>query len=138
MATEGHDTVTLAFELAALRRFADPAGVLADAHHWTTSIGVASDESTPVVRKFGREHGYRFDFFSGSRSERESLQVIIDQPEHDADRFVLVAEGEALREYAEGIGWEFLTVEEAAETAGWPLHTGETDDGEDPGDDTWF
>lgn len=131
-----HETVTLAFELAAIRRFADPRGVLDDARRWTRSIGIVSDEPTPVVRKFGREHGYRLDFFSGSRTKRESLRSIITQPEHDADRFVLVAADETLREEAEGLGWEFLTAAEAAETAGWPLATEAEDDGDD--EDVWF
>lgn len=138
--SEAPETITLAFELAALRRFAHPGRVLADARGWTSSIGVVSDEPTPVVRKFGREHGYRFDFFSGSRSKRESLEVIVRQPEHDADRFVLVALADpGLREHAEGLGWEFRPLAEAAETAGWPLATEPDDEGDaDADEDVWF
>lgn len=133
--SSSHETVTLAFELAAIRQFADPRAVLKDARRWTESIGIVGDEPTPVIRKFGREHGYRLDFFSGSRTERESLETIVNQPEHAADRFVLVAADEELSEYAEGLGWEYLTSEEAAETAGWPLATEPDDDGED---EAWF
>lgn len=120
--------ITLAFELAALRRLSNPQGVVTDARYWTSSIGLVTDESTPVVRKFARDNSFNPDFLPGSRDKRSSLVKVINQPEHEADRYILVAVDESIRERAEEVGWEFLTVEEAAETAGWTVTVDEDDD----------
>ena len=122
------ETITLAFELAALERLVDPASVLRDTRRWTAHLGIVSDEPTHLVRKRARDYGLTPDFLPGPRDRTESLAKIKRQPEHDAERFVLVSADESLRPAAERHGWEFRGIEEAAETAGWRLHDGESDE----------
>jgi len=129
------ETITLAFELAALERLVDPAGVLRDTRRWSAHLGIVSDEPTHLVRKRARDYGLTPDFLPGPRDPTESLAKIRNQPEHDAERFVFVSADEALRPAAERHGWEFRAIEEAAETAGWRLHDGEPDD--DDGHSGW-
>jgi hypothetical protein len=122
------ETITLAFELAALERFADPADVLRDTKRWTNHLGIISDEPTHLVRKRARDYGFNPDFLPGPRNRVRSLPKIRHQPEHEADRYILVSVDEGIRSVAEEHGWEFQPIEEAADTAGWRLHDAETDD----------
>jgi hypothetical protein len=111
--------MTLAFELEALKRLAEPDAVFTDARQWTEYVGVVSDRPTYVVTNFTRKHRIRQDFFSGPRGREESLENVRKQ--FDTDRHVFVSpdpEDEAL---AERVGWEFLPLEQAAEAAGWEL-----------------
>jgi hypothetical protein len=130
MAADESETITLAFELAALERLTDPAGVISDTQRWTSHLGIVSDEPTHLVRKRARDYGFNPDFLPGPRDKPESLVKIRNQPEHSADRFVLVSADEDLEETAERAGWEYRPIEEAAETAGWRLapETEEVDD----------
>lgn len=125
---EDDETITIAFELAALERLADPGGVLRDTQRWTSHLGIVSDEPTHLVRKRARDYGLNPDFLPGPRNRAESLPKIRAQPEHEADRYILVSVDEEMRPVAEKHGWEFRPIEEAADTAGWRLHDGETDD----------
>jgi hypothetical protein len=120
-------TMTLAFELAALKALADPNAVFDDARQWTEYVGVLSDEPTYVVTNFTRKRRLRQDFFSGPRGVDESLDNVADQ--FDTDRHVFVGTTDEDRAAAEAHGWEYLDIEEAAEFAEWRL--GE-DDEEDP------
>jgi hypothetical protein len=129
MAGDG-DTITIAFELAALDRLVDPGRVLKDTRRWTDHLGIVSDEPSHVVRKRARDHGITPDFLPGPRDRPGSLVKIKNQPEHDADRFIFVSTDEGLSSVAEQHGWEFRLVEEAAETAGWQLHDGDSEDDE--------
>ena len=131
MADDGAETITLAFELAALERLADPAGVLRDTQQWTNHLGIVSDEPTHLVRKRARDYGLSPDFLPGPRNRSESLAKIRHQPEHAADRFIFVSTDESLRPVAERYEWEFRPIEEAAETAGWRLHSGDVADEDD-------
>jgi len=125
------ETITLAFELAALERLADPARVLRDTERWTDHLGIVSDEPTHLVRKRARDYGLTPDFLPGPRDRKGSLAKIRNQPEHSADRYIYVSDGDAMREPAERHGWEFRPIEEAAETAGWRLHDGEPEEEDD-------
>jgi hypothetical protein len=124
------DEITLAFELAALQRLVDPAAVITDTMYWTDHMGIVSNEQTHVVRKYARDWGFNPDFFPGPRSKRESLPGIKNQPEHSADRYILVSVDDDLQAFAEKYGWEFHPLEEAAETAGWTVATETDDNGE--------
>ena len=130
------ETITLAFELAALERLVDPAGVLRDTARWTDHLGIVSDEPTHLVRKRARDYGLTPDFLPGPRDRKGSLTKIKNQPEHGADRYIYVADDGELRAAAERHGWEFRPSEEAAETAGWQLHEDEPDD-EEGGHSGW-
>ena len=121
MADDDPETITLAFELAALERLTDPADVIRDTQQWTNHLGIVSDEPTHLVRKRARDYGFNPDFLPGPRDKPESLVKIRNQPEHDAGRYILVADDAEIEEAAERVGWEYQPIEEAAETAGWRL-----------------
>jgi len=120
----GSGDMTLAFELAALQRLADPGAVFSDARQWTEYVGVVSEEPTYVVTNYTREHRIRQDFFSGPKGKQESLENVREQ--FGTDRHVFVGVDDADREMAAETGWEYLDVEEAAAAAEWEL--GDTDD----------
>ena len=130
-------TMTLAFELDALRALADPGATFSDARQWTKYVGVVSDQPTYVVTNYTRKHRVRQDFFSGPRGVVESLEIVKRQ--FDTDRHVLVGTTEEDRAAAEETGWEYLPVERAAEAAGWALGDDEPDEDpfEDDGRDDW-
>ncbi len=119
MSMSGSGDMTLAFELAALRELAKPGEVFADTRRWTEYVGVVSDEPTYVVTNFTRKRRIRQDFFSGPKSKAESLENVKEQ--FDTDRHVFVGVSEEDRELAGDAGWEYLSVEEAAEAADWEL-----------------
>ncbi|MEZ3144087.1 hypothetical protein [Halobaculum sp. MBLA0143] len=114
--------MTLAFELEALKSLADPNAVFNDARQWTEYVGVVSEKPTYVVTNFTRKHRIRQDFFSGPRGVSESLDNVSDQ--FDTDRHVFLGTTDDDREVAEGIGWEYVDVETAAEAAGWEQAVG--------------
>jgi hypothetical protein len=122
---EGSGTMTLAFELDALKGLADPNAVFNDARRWTKYVGVVSEQPTYVVTNFTRKNRIRQDFFSGPRGVKESLENVKRQ--FDTDRHVYVGTAEEDEAVADETGWEYLPVEEAAEAAGWEL-AGEADD----------
>ncbi|QLG26251.1 hypothetical protein HUG10_01265 [Halorarum halophilum] len=127
----GSTDMTLAFELAALKRLADPNAVFNDARGWTEYVGVVSEKPTYVVTNFTRKHRVRQDFFSGPRGVRESLENVKGQ--FETDRHVFVGTTDEDEAVAEAAGWEFLPLEAAAEAAGWTL--GDEDEAADPFDD---
>jgi hypothetical protein len=111
--------MTLAFELAALKRLANPNAAFADARTWTKYVGVVSEKPTYVVTNFTRKERIRQDFFSGPRGVEESLENVMRQ--FDTDRHVFVGTTDEDRAIAEEAGWEYLPVEEAAAAADWAL-----------------
>jgi hypothetical protein len=116
--------MTLAFELAALKRLADPEAVFANARQWTEYVGVVSEKPTYVVTNYTRKHRVRQDFFSGPRGVEESLENVGRQ--FDTDRHVFVGTTDEDRQTAEAAGWEYIDIEAAAEAAGWELGEPET------------
>jgi hypothetical protein len=133
----GSSDMTLAFELEALKRLADPNAVFNDARGWTEYVGVVSEKPTYVVTNFTRKHRVRQDFFSGPRGVRESLENVGEQ--FDTDRHVFVGTSDEDEAVAEEAGWEFLPLEAAAEAAGWDLTEPEADPDpfDDGGRDDW-
>jgi len=132
----GSTDMTLAFELAALKRLADPGEVFADARTWSEYVGVVSDKPTYVVTNFTRKKRIRQDFFSGPRGKDESLENVRRQ--FGTGRHVLVGVDDEDRALAEDIGWEYVDVETAADAAGWELGDGDDDAGASGDDrDDW-
>ncbi|MGQ4557420.1 DUF7124 domain-containing protein [Halobellus sp. GM3] len=111
--------MTLAFELEALQRLADPNAVFNDARQWTEYVGVVSEKPTYVVTNFTRKHRVRQDFFSGPRGVTESLENVKSQ--FDTARHVFVGTSDDDAALAESVGWEYLPLEQAAEAADWEL-----------------
>jgi hypothetical protein len=130
-------TMTLAFELDALKALSDPTAAFSDARQWTKYVGVVSEQPTYVVTNYTRKHRIRQDFFSGPRGVVESLENVKRQ--FDTDRHVYVGTGEDDRSAAEETGWEYLPVEQAAGAADWALGDEEPADDpfEDDGRDDW-
>jgi hypothetical protein len=128
----GSSDMTLAFELEALKRLADPNAVFEEARRWTSYVGVVSDKPTYVVTNFTRKHRVRQDFFSGPRGVEESLTNV--RAQFDTDRHVFVGTTDEDRERAEAAGWEYVPVERAAEAAGWAT-TGPGEEPDDPFED---
>ncbi len=119
MQSGGSSDMTLAFELEALKRLAEPDTVFSDARQWSKYVGVVSEKPTYVVTNFTRKQRIRQDFFSGPRGKQESLENVKRQ--FDTDRHVFVGTTDEDAELAEAVGWEFLDIENAAEAAGWTL-----------------
>jgi len=117
-------SMTLAFELDALRALADPGAAFSDARGWTEYVGVVSEQPTYVVTNYTRKHRVRQDFFSGPRGVEESLGRVREQ--FETDRHVFVGTDDDDRTVADATGWEYLDVADAAAAAEWAL--GEDDE----------
>lgn len=115
--------LTLAFDLAALRRLSDPAAAMTDARGWSEQVGIVTDQPPYVLTKFAREHGLRNDFPPEPAPAADTLDHM--HTHHDTERYVYVVPDGA-SPTAEG--WELLPLSEAAERAGWEL--GEPTDSE--------
>lgn len=116
--TEGDERkdLTLAFELAAIEQFADPATVFADAREWSRYVGVIAND-TEAVGDFLAAHDLQQDFDQG---DRDKWLALADLREATATpRHVLVGTTTDARRAADQTGWEYLTVSEAAAKAGW-------------------
>jgi hypothetical protein len=122
----GSGDMTLAIELAALKELAQPDAVFNDARQWAEYVGVISEKPTYVVTNFCRKHRIRQDFFSGPRGREESLDNVREQ--FDTERHVFVGTSDEDEALAETAGWEYLTVEQAAEAADWELGDPESPD----------
>lgn len=115
------DRLTLAFDLVALRRVADPAAVVADAVQWSEHVGVVTDRAPHVLTKFTRDHGVTQDF---SPDPVPAVETLEHMREHfDTGRYVHVGTKAEHQLRADTAGWEFLNIEEAANEAGWDLAT---------------
>lgn len=128
----GSTDMTLAFDLAALKRLARPDAVFNDARQWSEYVGVVSEQPTYVVTNFTRKHRIRQDFFSGPRGREESLANVREQ--FGTERHVYVGVDEDDEQLAQDTGWEFVDVESAADAADWEL--GEPESAVEPTEDT--
>lgn len=108
-------SLTLAFELAALRRLSDPEAAVASAREWSANVGVVTDRPPHVLTKFTRDNYIRNDFEPATEPAAETLQHLLAH--FDTDRFVFVAAT------ADGApdGWEYQSLREAASEAGWEI-----------------
>ncbi|MEF8784796.1 MAG: hypothetical protein V5A45_02600 [Haloarculaceae archaeon] len=115
----GSGDMTLAFDLEALKQLSRPDVVFNDARQWSEYVGVISEKPTYVVTNFTRKHRIRQDFFSGPRGREESLDNVKEQ--FGTDRHVYVGTSDDDKAVADASGWEYLSVEDAAEAAEWEL-----------------
>jgi hypothetical protein len=116
---EPKGTMTLAFELSALKKLKSPGEAFENARSWSKYVGVVTDEPTYVVTNYTRKKRIRQDFFSGPKGKRESMKSV--KQHFDTDRHVLLITDEIDEIIAEETGWECIRIEEAAEKAGWEL-----------------
>lgn len=136
MQSGGNSDLTLAFELEALKRLAEPDVVFTDARQWSAYVGVVSEKPTYVVTNFTRKKRIRQDFFSGPRGKQESLTNVKQQ--FDTDRHVFLGTTDEDEALAADTGWEYLDIEDAAEAAEWTLGESDTQASADsPERDDW-
>jgi len=119
--------LTLAFDLAALRRVADPAAAVADARRWSEHVGVVTDRPPYVLTKFTREHAVENDFPPEPAAAAETLDHM--RTHHDTERYVFVVPDDAT---PTAEGWEPLPLSEAVERAGWELGNPRTSESDEP------
>ncbi|WP_436931391.1 DUF7124 domain-containing protein [Halosimplex halobium] len=110
--------MTLAFELAAIREFADPETVFADAREWSRYVGVVAND-TDAVAAFVAERDVQQDFDLGDRDIWLNMKGIRESS--DAPRHVFVGTTPEDRRIADATGWEFRRPAEVADAAGWSL-----------------
>lgn len=111
-------TMTLVIGLDALRRLAEPAAAVEDANGWTAALGVVG-ENDDELRAFLERENVEHGFVPGERGLVNGLVTVRQRV--TTDRHVFVGATEEDRAIAESVGWESLSVEDAAEKAGWPL-----------------
>ena len=121
MASTERKQSTVAFELAALEHVAHPEAVFVQTQGWARSVGIVSDRPTHVITNFARQWGLDYGFTSGPRSLLDSLVRIRSQPEHAADRYILIGTDGIDDDAVGERGWDFLTLDDAAEAGGWEL-----------------
>ena len=136
MDSNGHGTTTVAFELAALQELARPADAFSQTRGWATAVGILSDRPPFVITKFARDHRIDYAFHSAHHDLLDSLVTTRLQPEHDADRYLLIGTEAIDEDAVVERGWAFLSVESAAEAAHWPLGDPTADEPDD-GPDGW-
>lgn len=110
--------MTLAFDLAALTEVANPQHVVADARRWSRHVGVVGDDAHAVA-SYVQRHDFTQDFELGDLDKRSVLSKL--KWEADTDRYVFVGTGPKNRALANHVGWEYLSIEDAAGKADWTL-----------------
>jgi hypothetical protein len=108
-------SLTLAFELAALRQLSDPEAAVASAREWSANVGVVTDRPPHVLTNFTRDNYIRNDFEPATEPAAETLEHLLAH--FDTDRFVFVA---ATTDEAPD-GWEHQSLRAAASEAGWEM-----------------
>jgi hypothetical protein len=110
--------MTLVIDFAALQRLSDPAATVEDASRWTAEVGVAADDHD-ALRAFLDREGVEPSFVAGERGVIGGLVAV--RQRLTTDRHVFVGTSDEARATAEGVGWEYLDIEEAAAKAEWDL-----------------
>lgn len=127
-------SMTLVLTLDALRELADPNAVLGDAGRWADSVTVAADKPHAVLA-YTRDHDVAHEYFSGTSGLGIRGTLTALRQSMGTDRYVLIGSSAEDRELASEFGYEYLTVEAAAEKANWELLSdGPGDDTDDPPD----
>ena len=115
------DTMTLAFELAALRQARDPQAVVVDARRWAQNVGLVSTDSC-AAHAFSAKHLIRRDFqVAPTTSNFQHLSSRVT-----TERHVLVGEAPDCPDYLPQQHWEYIALAEAASAASWELDNEET------------
>ena len=110
--------LTLVFSLGAARVLADPAAAFSEARQWSRYVGIVANDAD-AVEAFVREHDIENDYVLRNWDKWGTLGDIHD--EANTPRYVFVGTSASDRRVATHVGYEFRTVREAAEKAGWEL-----------------
>ncbi|MFC6753875.1 DUF7124 domain-containing protein [Halorubrum tibetense] len=110
--------LTLLFSLGAVRSLSDPAAAVTDAREWSRYVGVIANDANAVDR-FCRRHGIENDYALRDWDKTVTTGEIREAT--DTPRHVFVGTSDADRRLATDTGWEYRSIEEAAEKAGWTL-----------------
>lgn len=115
----GGESMTLLMTVTAVSQLADPGAAIDDARRWSDRVGVVGDgaESIDDVEAYVDDVDADPDFVAGPSS---GSFASLRQRVH-TDRHVVVGTKEDQRGIAAALGWEYLSVEEAAENAEWQL-----------------
>lgn len=119
--------LTLLFTLSAARTLSDPASAFEDARRWSRHVGVIAND-TGAVDEFVRRHGVENDFELRAWDKWGTTEAIREATE--TPRHVLVGTSRTDRRLAEAAEWEFRTVTDAADRAGWELGDPDRDHGD--------
>lgn len=119
MSVAGDGTMTLVVTVSAVQRLADPGEAIAEAKRWSEHVAVVGDDigSVDDTRAVVDDLDVEPDIVAGAvggglADLRQRLRT---------DRHVFVGTTDQQRAIATALGWEYLTVDDAAEAAGWPL-----------------
>ena len=115
------DTMTLAFELAALRQVREPQAVVVDARRWAQHVGLLSTD-VDAAHAFSAEHLIRRDFHV--RPTSSNFQRLCSQ--FTTERHVLVGVVSNRPDSLSRSQWAYLTIRDAADAAGWALEPPDT------------
>lgn len=121
---QGEGEMTLAFSFAAVKRLADPTAVFAEAIGWCEYVGIVSSRPQHVVLKYARDHDLPTHFMprpDGDKGETLADVRGVSTEYEPTDRYVFVGTAAEDRAAADRAGWEFLTIEEAADASDWTL-----------------
>lgn len=113
------ESMTLAIDVGAIERFANPGSVIEDAKEFATHVGVISAgmgyQSSTRLHQLGIPE---VDFLTRVDREGGLTQV---KSITDTDRYVFIGSDVDEAELAIGAGWEYLDVTIASDEAGWNL-----------------
>lgn len=118
MATGGGE-MTLVFAFPVLERLANPDDAVEGSKAWSDYVGVVADMEPPELKANLEQTGAEPDFVSGEFGSAGSIAAI--RQRFASDRHVFVGTTDEHQNIAEALGWEYLSVEQAAEKAGWAL-----------------
>ncbi|WP_323174445.1 hypothetical protein [Natrialba sp. PRR66] len=109
------ETMTLAFELAALQQAHEPQAVVVDTRRWAQNVGLTTEDSG-AAHAFSSENLVRRDFqVTPTTSNFQHLHN-----RFTTERHVLVGEAPDRPDYLPQY-WEYFALEDAASAAGWDL-----------------
>lgn len=116
---EETDTLSVAFMEPIIHELANPSDVFKDTENWAVNIGIVHDTKLLDVIQTRDEHGLDIDFHNGPKSFTEALVDL--SATLNTGRHVLIGIDSDYEEIVEENGWEYITLEEAADSAEWEL-----------------
>ncbi|XGI84271.1 hypothetical protein ACEU6E_03210 [Halorutilales archaeon Cl-col2-1] len=117
----GEIAVALDFD-SVLKSFENPRETFESINGWAEYVGVVGSTSQHVINGYCTKNRIDPDFFPAPDDGKlDALERAMDSEMYDAERYVFVGASKRDEVVAEKAGWEYVDVDEAAETAGWSL-----------------